>query len=241
MSRSDYNNRCLWHTCLLWDDDENWRQILIDLIAADDTEVFWIKHDSDSSKIHRHVVVRFKDAHTPSAVADRFAINSRNVRAITKKDERTGGINAFCKYLLHSDRRSRMTGKALYRLDEIKGPDRQLGIDKAARFDAEPDEYGLADIVLYIKSRNYVSMEDVVNWCIAFKCLSILRRYQSIVRTLISEHNAPLSHLEYVADIDKRMRVLEDAVRSGSGSVAAPAAVVGVDMDLINEMIRGKK
>ena len=237
MSQSKFDARCVWHTVLLWDDDLDWRRQLLDLIAAPDAEVFWIRHDHDQSKVHRHVVVRFKSGITPSAVSKRFLINSRNVRAITKKDERTGGINAFCKYLLHSDRRSRMLGKALYRIDSFCGPDRQLGIDKAARFEAEPDEYGLADIICYIKSKRVVSMEDVVPWCIAYKCLSVLRRYQSIVRTLISEHNTPLKNLEFVADIDRRIRTLEDANR-----IASPAAaVVGVDMDLINDMLRKKK
>ena len=206
MNQLSEGNRCLWHTILLWNDDDDWKSQLLDLIGAEDTEVFWIKHDHDQSKVHRHVVVRFKSGITSSAVSKRFGINSRNVRAITKKDERTGGINAFCKYLLHSDRKSRMLGKALYRLDEFAGPERQLGIDKAAKFEAEPDEYGLADILCYIKSKMYVSMEDVVQWCIAYKCLSVLRRYQSIVRTLIAEHNTPMKHLNVIEDIDIRIR-----------------------------------
>lgn len=227
--------RTLYTTILLWDDDSNWKGVLIDLINDPGYEVFWIRHDSDKSKVHRHVVIKGQNGQTSDAIAKRFGVDPRNVRSITKKDERTGGINAFCKYLLHNDRKSRMLGKHIYRIDSFVGPDRLIGVDKAAKFAAEPDEYGLADIMAFIKSKLYVSMEDVVSWCCTYQCLSVLRRYQSIVRTLINEHNAPLHHMEYVADIDRRISQLE-----GKVNISAPAALVGVNMDLIYEAL-GKK
>lgn len=235
-------DRPVWHTVLdYYTEDPESNHRLYNWIMDPDLSVFWIRHDKGAGKPHRHIVVKFPYAKTQSAAASYLGCQERLTRPITKKDERTGGINAFTKYLLHSDRKSRLLGKVLYRASDFCGPDKQIAIDKASRAAAEPDEYGLADIQAYIKSRGYVSMDDLVSWCITFNCLSILRRYQGIVKTLVTEHNHPMSNLNYIKDIDKKLTNFEHRLDLLGAPAQEPAAVWGVNVELLNEMLRGKK
>lgn len=157
---------------------------LLQKIEKGEVEGVFIKHspEAEGKKYHFHVILRYKEARSISAVSKEFGISENYFQKISNLD---GAL----LYLLHKG----YSEKLQYKEEEIKGGSIYLKdrLHKLLIKSELTDEDILINIAEYIKNSaklgEYLDTFDLLDFVTKSGYLSIYKKYYIIVKDLLKE------------------------------------------------------
>ena len=181
--------------CVIYDDDENFENQMFNLLQEKD--VIYIKHDRDVNeetgelkKPHYHFVIKLKNACTISALANRVGVGENMVEPIKKN------VNAAMRYLIHD----KCENKFQYDVKDVKSnSDKLLRKFQDLILDETPETDKIITIQDYIDSFDgqYVKLSLLAKHVQKINMWDAYRRNYSIIKDLVSEHNAMVNVIRY--------------------------------------------
>lgn len=152
--------------------------------AAITHDIDVVPETGEQKAAHTHVLMRFKDAKTASAVAKLLGVKPERV------EYKDNSKAAMC-YLLHETDAARMAGKARYAAERLRGSmaDEVRQAVDAARGQADEGRQ-VVDLLDWIDSQeSYIRLSDMARWAAANGRWATLRRAGIIFRGILDEHN----------------------------------------------------
>ena len=139
-----------------------------------------IQEDGTFKKLHIHVVIRFLNAKTISAVSRELDLPTNYIEPCKKNYKKA------LLYLIHYDE----PNKVAYNMDEVEGDLKSVLIKTLQAFDTEDDS--IIKIINILNQLDYTSLNDFVQIICMEGLYSYFRRSQYIFVRLLDEHNASI-------------------------------------------------
>lgn len=152
--------------------------------AAITHDIDVVPETGEQKAAHTHVLMRFKDAKTASAVGKLLGVKPERV------EYKDNSKAAMC-YLLHETDAARKAGKARYAAERLRGSmaDEVRQAVDAARGQADEGRQVL-DVLDWIESQQtMVKLSDMARWAAANGRWATMRRAGIIFRGILDEHN----------------------------------------------------
>lgn len=136
-----------------------------------------IKEDGTIKKLHTHVVIKYLNAKTISAVSKELGIKENCIMPCKKNYKKA------LLYLIHYDEPQKIG----YSIDEVEGDLKSVLIKTLQTFDTEDDS--ILKIIHLLNELPYTSLNDFVQIICMEGLYSYFRRSQYIFVRLLDEHN----------------------------------------------------